>query len=230
LGRRPFATLPHRTAHSSSGLGHRPLTAAARVRIPYGPFIFRLKPRASPRKIADRLRRDLSACSESSARRRLVRNTTSSPIRCCDRRPDALAGAGPPYTSVHGTHLHGEGSRRMARERHHLGHADDCPCVCAGRRDLQLSRLGLPRIHPRRSAEKHLESDSRIPRRGSTSWDYPTHAAVSSHTSNAADSSHTTAHAAGTADTTHPRRIPLCSRLGLISRVIEGQDPERGPL
>ena len=25
------------TAHSSSGLGHRPLTAAARVRIPYGP-------------------------------------------------------------------------------------------------------------------------------------------------------------------------------------------------
>ena len=26
------------TAHSSSGLGHRPLTAAARVRIPYGPF------------------------------------------------------------------------------------------------------------------------------------------------------------------------------------------------
>ena len=36
--RRPrFATLPRRTAHSSSGLGHRPLTAAARVRIPYGP-------------------------------------------------------------------------------------------------------------------------------------------------------------------------------------------------
>jgi hypothetical protein len=27
-----------RTAHSSSGLGHRPLTAAARVRIPYAPF------------------------------------------------------------------------------------------------------------------------------------------------------------------------------------------------
>ena len=27
-----------RSAHSSSGLGHRPLTAAARVRIPYGPF------------------------------------------------------------------------------------------------------------------------------------------------------------------------------------------------
>jgi hypothetical protein len=26
------------SAHSSSGLGHRPLTAAARVRIPYGPF------------------------------------------------------------------------------------------------------------------------------------------------------------------------------------------------
>jgi NAD(P)-dependent dehydrogenase (short-subunit alcohol dehydrogenase family) len=26
-------------AHSSSGLGHRPLTAAARVRIPYGPFL-----------------------------------------------------------------------------------------------------------------------------------------------------------------------------------------------
>src|ERR1700688_5152534 len=25
-------------AHSSSGLGHRPLTAAARVRIPYAPF------------------------------------------------------------------------------------------------------------------------------------------------------------------------------------------------
>ncbi len=28
---------PAATAHSSSGLGHRPLTAAARVRIPYGP-------------------------------------------------------------------------------------------------------------------------------------------------------------------------------------------------
>ena len=32
------ATLGPRSAHSSSGLGHRPLTAAARVRIPYGPF------------------------------------------------------------------------------------------------------------------------------------------------------------------------------------------------
>jgi hypothetical protein len=32
------ATLSHRRAHSSSGLGHRPLTAAARVRIPYAPF------------------------------------------------------------------------------------------------------------------------------------------------------------------------------------------------
>ena len=34
---RHFATL-RRSAHSSSGLGHRPLTAAARVRIPYGPY------------------------------------------------------------------------------------------------------------------------------------------------------------------------------------------------
>jgi hypothetical protein len=34
-----FATLALRTAHSSSGLGHRPLTAAARVRIPYGPYL-----------------------------------------------------------------------------------------------------------------------------------------------------------------------------------------------
>jgi hypothetical protein len=32
------ATLSVRRAHSSSGLGHRPLTAAARVRIPYAPF------------------------------------------------------------------------------------------------------------------------------------------------------------------------------------------------
>ena len=32
------ATLGPRRAHSSSGLGHRPLTAAARVRIPYAPF------------------------------------------------------------------------------------------------------------------------------------------------------------------------------------------------
>src|SRR5690348_6275314 len=31
-------TEPPRGAHSSSGLGHRPLTAAARVRIPYAPF------------------------------------------------------------------------------------------------------------------------------------------------------------------------------------------------
>jgi hypothetical protein len=31
-------THPTSSAHSSSGLGHRPLTAAARVRIPYGPF------------------------------------------------------------------------------------------------------------------------------------------------------------------------------------------------
>ena len=30
---------PLRSAHSSSGLGHRPLTAAARVRIPYGPSL-----------------------------------------------------------------------------------------------------------------------------------------------------------------------------------------------
>ena len=35
----PFvARLSLRRAHSSSGLGHRPLTAAARVRIPYAPF------------------------------------------------------------------------------------------------------------------------------------------------------------------------------------------------
>src|SRR5207302_4449993 len=32
-------TAPRHGAHSSSGLGHRPLTAAARVRIPYGPFL-----------------------------------------------------------------------------------------------------------------------------------------------------------------------------------------------
>jgi hypothetical protein len=31
-------TAPRHRAHSSSGLGHRPLTAAARVRIPYGPY------------------------------------------------------------------------------------------------------------------------------------------------------------------------------------------------
>jgi hypothetical protein len=36
-----------RTAHSSSGLGHRPLTAAARVRIPYAPF-YRAWPREKP--------------------------------------------------------------------------------------------------------------------------------------------------------------------------------------
>src|SRR5687768_1387178 len=36
---------PSTTAHSSSGLGHRPLTAAARVRIPYGPFQRALAPR-----------------------------------------------------------------------------------------------------------------------------------------------------------------------------------------
>src|SRR5437016_14534725 len=36
---RPAATLtPLFQAHSSSGLGHRPLTAAARVRIPYAPL------------------------------------------------------------------------------------------------------------------------------------------------------------------------------------------------
>ncbi len=34
---RSAATLGPRRAHSSSGLGHRPLTAAARVRIPYAP-------------------------------------------------------------------------------------------------------------------------------------------------------------------------------------------------
>src|SRR5512132_4371274 len=33
------ATLGLRRAHSSSGLGHRPLTAAARVRIPYAPSL-----------------------------------------------------------------------------------------------------------------------------------------------------------------------------------------------
>ena len=38
---RGFATLAPRTAHSSSGLGHRPLTAAARVRIPYGPLVLK---------------------------------------------------------------------------------------------------------------------------------------------------------------------------------------------
>src|SRR5438034_3951399 len=32
-----------RTAHSSSGLGHRPLTAAARVRIPYAPYWISLR-------------------------------------------------------------------------------------------------------------------------------------------------------------------------------------------
>ena len=35
----PGRYTPRRTAHSSSGLGHRPLTAAARVRIPYGPSL-----------------------------------------------------------------------------------------------------------------------------------------------------------------------------------------------
>src|SRR5262249_43561180 len=35
---RGAATLGPRRAHSSSGLGHRPLTAAARVRIPYAPL------------------------------------------------------------------------------------------------------------------------------------------------------------------------------------------------
>src|SRR4051794_6872234 len=35
---RDAATLSLRRAHSSSGLGHRPLTAAARVRIPYAPL------------------------------------------------------------------------------------------------------------------------------------------------------------------------------------------------
>ena len=39
LGRGVSATLADATAHSSSGLGHRPLTAAARVRIPYGPSL-----------------------------------------------------------------------------------------------------------------------------------------------------------------------------------------------
>jgi hypothetical protein len=34
---RRYTDASHR-AHSSSGLGHRPLTAAARVRIPYAPF------------------------------------------------------------------------------------------------------------------------------------------------------------------------------------------------
>ena len=33
-----YTAARHDGAHSSSGLGHRPLTAAARVRIPYGPF------------------------------------------------------------------------------------------------------------------------------------------------------------------------------------------------
>ena len=37
-GRELAATLRARRAHSSSGLGHRPLTAAARVRIPYAPL------------------------------------------------------------------------------------------------------------------------------------------------------------------------------------------------
>src|SRR6266542_4484632 len=37
-GTRRVAKLLFRRAHSSSGLGHRPLTAAARVRIPYAPF------------------------------------------------------------------------------------------------------------------------------------------------------------------------------------------------
>src|SRR4051812_35672898 len=37
--RRLRYTAPRHGAHSSSGLGHRPLTAAARVRIPYGPFL-----------------------------------------------------------------------------------------------------------------------------------------------------------------------------------------------
>ena len=40
LGKASFLVQLHcrsATAHSSSGLGHRPLTAAARVRIPYGP-------------------------------------------------------------------------------------------------------------------------------------------------------------------------------------------------
>jgi hypothetical protein len=37
-------THPTSSAHSSSGLGHRPLTAAARVRIPYGPS-YRSQPR-----------------------------------------------------------------------------------------------------------------------------------------------------------------------------------------
>ena len=40
-GRSPVHSLLA-TAHSSSGLGHRPLTAAARVRIPYGPFRARM--------------------------------------------------------------------------------------------------------------------------------------------------------------------------------------------
>src|SRR5881396_1089317 len=45
--RDPFATLrAFYGAHSSSGLGHRPLTAAARVRIPYGPSLD--SPRTEP--------------------------------------------------------------------------------------------------------------------------------------------------------------------------------------
>ena len=41
--------MPARRAHSSSGLGHRPLTAAARVRIPYAPLLLPEETRSARR-------------------------------------------------------------------------------------------------------------------------------------------------------------------------------------
>src|SRR5207237_7827772 len=58
---RGAATLSLRRAHSSSGLGHRPLTAAARVRIPYAPLSRTLLGRRLFARISGRRAPDASA-------------------------------------------------------------------------------------------------------------------------------------------------------------------------
>ena len=63
---RHFATL-RRSAHSSSGLGHRPLTAAARVRIPYGPWLVSTETRSPDYSRNDEDGTDARASAPSSA-------------------------------------------------------------------------------------------------------------------------------------------------------------------
>ena len=104
---RPLAaTLGLRRAHSSSGLGHRPLTAAARVRIPYAPFApltMHAGCRSQRRKPADRLGvvRSHISCQPRPTR---AHERAGAPVQRADDLPLCLVDDFPPGGSAIGFH------------------------------------------------------------------------------------------------------------------------------